>query len=101
MNHIAEIASGVAVVAAAIGGALLVLPQPKPDRAPIVLEVEPKPVLRAEPVRAKSDVERLEELQRQLAEIAAEHKRLAADLKALAGREGEPNSQIQRARPRK
>jgi 2-polyprenyl-6-methoxyphenol hydroxylase-like FAD-dependent oxidoreductase len=98
MNHITEIASAAALMAAAIGGALIVLPRPKPEPLPVVLEVAPKPVARAEPL---SDAERIEALQRQLGEIASEHRRLTQEIRALSVREPEENSQQQRTEPRK
>jgi hypothetical protein len=98
MNHIAEIASAAALAAAAIGGALIVLPRPKPESLPVVLEVEPKAVARAEP---QSDAERIEALQKELGEIAAEHKRLAREIRALSADGIEETSQQQRTEPRK
>lgn len=99
MNHLTEIAACVALAAAAIGGAFVVLPQSKP--MPVALEIEAKPVERAEPLRQKSDAERVDELQQQLLEIAAEHMRLTQEVKALVEREAEAKSQLQRRGPRK
>jgi len=89
MNHFAEIAGGLALAAAAVGGALVVLPQPEPGSAPasITLELLPKPVERAEPLPVKSDAERVEDLQKRLSDIAAEQKGLVKEIEALAARE--------------
>lgn len=86
MNHIGEIVGGVALVAAAVGGALAVLPRPKPEPppAPVVLEFKPKPVQRAEPIPVKTDAERVDDLQAQLRDIAAEQKRLVEQVEAVA-----------------
>lgn len=99
MSHIGEIAAGVALAAAAVGGALVVLPQSKP--MPVALEIEPKPVERAEPAGEKSEAERVDELQQQLVEIAAEHRQLTQEVKALVERETQTNSQLQRKGPRR
>jgi hypothetical protein len=98
MSHIGEIAAGVAF-AAAVGGAFVVLPQSKP--LPVALEIEPKPVERSEPLREKSDAARVDDLQQQLVEIAAEHRRLTQEVKALVERETEANAQLQRKGPRR
>jgi hypothetical protein len=81
-----EAAAGLAVVVAIGIGALLVLPQPPPQPAPqtIVLDVKTPEVARAEPMTQRSDVERVADLERQVREIAEEHKRLRAQVKALA-----------------
>ena len=99
MSHIGEIAAGVALAAAAVGGAFVVLPQSK--SMPVALEIEPKPVERAEPLHEKSEAERVDELQQQLSEIAAEHRRLTQEVKALVERETEANSPLQRTVPRR
>jgi len=87
MSHpVLEVAGAVAIVAAVGAGAMLVLPQAKPE-APsqsIALNVEAPPVVRVEPLVVKSDAERVDDLQRQLSAIAAEQKRLADDLRAVA-----------------
>ena len=82
MNHASEFAAAAAVVMAAVGGALAMLPQPKL-------------------AHETSDAQRVEELQMQLRDIAAEHKRLARVVKALAERETEPKPQAPRAGGRK
>jgi len=88
MSHIVEIASGLAIAAAAAGGALIVMPRTRPEipPAPVVLELEPAPapVQRAEPLRQKTEAERVDDLLTQLGAIAAEHKRLAGEIKAIA-----------------
>ena len=86
MSHVAEIASGIVVAIAAVGGALIVLPRTKPEPAPaaVVLAFEPVPVQRAEPLPDKTEAERIDDLQRQLRDIAAEHKRLSDEVKAIA-----------------
>lgn len=87
MSHpFIEIAGAVAVVIVVGAGTMLVLPQAKPDppAQTIVLDIERAPAVRAEPHAAKSDAERVDDLQRRLSEIAAEQKRLASDLRAAA-----------------
>jgi hypothetical protein len=87
MSHpFIEIAGAVAVVVAVGAGTILVLPRvkPEPPAQTIVLDIEGPPAVRAEPLTVKSDAERVDDLQRQLSEIAAEQKRLANDLRAAA-----------------
>jgi hypothetical protein len=93
MNHITEIASAAALLAAAVGGALIVLPRPKPEPLPIVLEVEPKAAVQAQP---RTDAQRIEALQRELGEIAAEQRRLAREIRALSMGDGDDASLRQR-----
>ena len=87
MSHpFVEIAGAVAVVVAVGAGTMLVLPQTKPETPAqtIALEIESPAAVRVEPQAVKSDAERVDDLQRQLSEIAAEQKRLANDLRAAA-----------------
>ena len=84
MSHpFLEAAGAIAVVMAVGVWTVLVLPRPKPTlpAQTIMLEIESSPVVRAEPQSAKSDIERVSELERQVSEIAAEQKRLAVDLR--------------------
>jgi len=102
MNHVAEILSGFVIAVAAVGGALIVLPRakPEPPPMPVVLELQPKSVQRAEPLPEKSDAERVDELQKQLSEIAAEQRRLTDDIKAIPKRD--PSSpRVRRTRKEK
>ena len=87
MSHpFVEIAVAVAVVIAVGAGTILVLPRakPEPPTQTIMLDIEGPPAVRAEPLAVKSDAERVDDLRRQLSEIAAEQKRLAIDLRAAA-----------------
>ena len=91
MSHFADVAGGIALVVAAVGGALIVLPQPKSETERIALEYQPAPVEHVEPLPVKSDAERVEDLQKQLSEIAGEQKRLVEDIQALvAAKKGDP-----------
>jgi hypothetical protein len=85
MTHITELALAAALIGALGLGALVTLPAPK-TAGPVKLELErtATPVRRAEPSPAKSDAERVEALQRRVADIAAEQRELAATLRALA-----------------
>jgi hypothetical protein len=86
MSHPIEIAAGLAVAIAIGIGTLLVLPLPKPGPEPaaqtIVLDIEGPETIRAEPTTEKTDAERIEALQRQLLDIAAEQKRLSEEVRA-------------------
>lgn len=87
MSHPLEIATGIAVAAAIAVGALLVLPQARlPDPAPqtIAVDIAAPETLRAEPEIPRTDVERIDALQRQLLDIAAEQKRLLEELRVAA-----------------
>jgi hypothetical protein len=89
MTHpLLEAAAGFALVVAVGAGALMVWPQPRPEPTPqtIVLDVKAPEVARAEPTAQKSDVERVADLEREVRAIAEEHKRLRAQVKALAAR---------------
>jgi hypothetical protein len=80
MTHpIGEIAAAAAVVLALGASTLLVLPRPKPaePRETIVLDIQAPESRRVDPLNAKTDVERVEDLERQLAELAAEQKALS------------------------
>lgn len=87
MSHpMIEIAAG-CVVAVVIGaGTLLVLPLakpgPDPARQTIVLDLNGAAVVRAEPVAEKTEAERVDELQRQLLDLAAEQKALTESVRA-------------------
>jgi hypothetical protein len=87
MSHpLIEIAVG-CVVAVAIGaGTLLVLPRAKPEPEPaaqtIVLDLKGPEVVRAEPMTEKTEAERVDELQRQLLDLAAEQKALTESVRA-------------------
>lgn len=98
----AEILSGFVIAVAAVGGALVVLPRakPAPPPMPVVLELRPKAVQRAEPLPEKSDAERVAELQKQLSEIAAEQRRLTDDVKAITKRDP-PSLKLRRTRKEK
>ena len=90
MSHVAEIAGGVALAVAAVGGALAVLPRAKPEAVAIALEIQPKPVERAQPVHEKSEAERIDELRSQADWYASlgdhdEAQRLRNEAAALAG----------------
>lgn len=86
MSHaMLDMACAVAVVIAVGAGTALVLPpraKPEPPAQTIVLDVATPPTVRAEPLRAKSDAERVDTLQRRLNEIAAEQRQLANALRA-------------------
>jgi len=89
MSHpVAEIVAGVAVLLTLGAGTLLVLPQPAPEREAahetIVLDVDSTETRRAVPVGEKTDAERVEELERQVSALAAEHKELSDHVKAIA-----------------
>jgi hypothetical protein len=92
MSHpVVDIACGLAVVIAVGVGTVLVLPRAKlePPVQTIVLDIETPPAVRAEPLRLKSDAERVDDLRRMVGEIAAEQKRLASALReAAAARKG-------------
>lgn len=87
MSHpFVEIGWAVGLVVAVGAGTILVLPRAKPEPPvqSIMLDVEGPPAVRAEPQQARSDAERVDDLQRQLNEVAAEQKRLANELRAAA-----------------
>lgn len=88
MSHPIEIAAGIAVAAAIGVGALLVLPQPRqqePTSQTITLDVEAPETLRGEPKTQRTNAERVDALQRQLLDIAAEQKRLMEEVRAATG----------------
>lgn len=85
MSHPLEIAAGIAVAAAIGVGALLVLPQPRQQESTsqtITLDIEAPETFRAEPTMPRTNAERVDALQRQLLDIAAEQKRLMEDVRA-------------------
>jgi len=86
MSHPIEIAAGLAVAIAIGIGTLMVLPLAKPGPEPaaqtIVLDIKGPETVRAEPTTQKTDAERVEALQRQLLDIAAEQKRLTEEVRA-------------------
>jgi hypothetical protein len=85
MSYLGEAFSGFVIVAATIGGALIILPRAKPEAPtlPVVLDLPAQPVTRAEPLPQKSDAERVDDLQKELLAIAAEQKRLTNDIEAI------------------
>jgi len=86
MAHpIGEIAAGVIVVLALGASTLWVLPRSTsaPPRETIVLDVAAPSVERAEPLSAKTEAERVADLERQLTDLAAEHKELSERVKAI------------------
>jgi hypothetical protein len=85
MSHpFMDIAGAIAVVIAVGAGTVLVLPRAKlePPAQTIALDIETPPAVRAEPLRVKSEAERVDDLRRRVGEIAAEQRRLASDLRA-------------------
>jgi hypothetical protein len=89
MTHpVSEIVAVFAVVAAIGAGTVLVLPRPKPAPAQtVVLDVGTG---RLTPVTRQSDAERILALERELAAIGDEQRRIVADLRAaLVSRKGE------------
>ena len=86
MTQFADVAGGVVLAVAAVGGALVVLPrrQPEPIVLPVALDVPANPVERAQRPDSLSDSERVEALQRQLGDIAAEQRSLTDVVKALS-----------------
>lgn len=87
MSHpFVEIGWALGLVVAIGAGTILVLPRakPEPPAQTIMLDVEGPPAVRAEPLQVRSDAERVDDLQRQLSEIAAQQKRLASELRAAA-----------------
>lgn len=86
MTHpLTELALAAALVVAVGAGTLAVLPERKPaPAATIAVAPPPSGIRRASPDEAKTDAERVEALQRQLIDIAAEHKRLAETVRTLA-----------------
>ena len=84
MSSVGEAVGALALVAA-IGTALVVLPPPESETQtlPITIERQPTLVLRAEPLEPKSNAERVEDLQNELGAIAAEHRRLTEQVKAM------------------
>jgi hypothetical protein len=81
MTHITELVLGAALVTALGAGTLALLTKPespKHELTPLPVQVA---VLSAEPL---TDAERLDLLQRRLAEVAAEQRRLIEALKAAA-----------------
>jgi hypothetical protein len=87
MSHPLEVAAGI-VVAAAIGvGALLVLPQlrqAEPTSQTIALDIVAPETFRAEPRIRRTSAERVDALERQLLDIAAEQKRLLEEIRSAA-----------------
>jgi hypothetical protein len=85
MSHpFVDIVGAIAVVIAVGAGTVLVLPRamPEPAQQTIVFDIERPAAVRVEPQTAKSDVERVNDLQRRLSEISAEQKKLVSDLRA-------------------
>jgi hypothetical protein len=85
MSHpFVDIVGAIAVVIAVGAGTVLVLPRasPEPARQTIVFDIERPVAVRVEPQTVKSDVERVNDLQRRLSEISAEQKKLVSDLRA-------------------
>ena len=82
MSHFAELAAGFILAVAAVGGALAVLP-------------------RVKPVEDRTESQRVEMLQKQLLDIAAEQRALVDDVKALTEVEKAPHSELQRAERRR
>ncbi len=97
-----EIAAGVAVVLALGASTLLVLPKSAPEGdAPhetIAPDVDAAEGRRAAPLGARLDAERVEELERQLSALAAEHKELSERVKTIAREVSQPNRQRRSAR---
>ena len=85
MSHFAQLAGGFVLTAAAVG-ALAVLPRAKPE---------------VMPVENLSESQRVDALQKQLLDIAAEQRALVDDVKALTVVEKAEHSELQRAGSRK
>lgn len=103
MTQFADVAGGVVLAVAAVGGALVVLPrrQHEPIVLPVALDVPSNPVERAQRPDSLSDSERVEALQRQLGAIAAEQRSLTDVVKALSEAEKAQNSELERGGSRK
>lgn len=85
MTHVTELAIAAALVGALGLGALAALPVSKPAAVAVIpLQRTAAPVDRAEPATEKSNPERVEALQRRVADIAAGQRELAARVRALA-----------------
>ena len=82
MTHpIAESVVALAVAVTIGVGALVVLPGPSGEHAVVDLESSGGVAVRVVPTSAMTPSERLDALQRELAGISAEHKRLASELR--------------------
>lgn len=85
MHPVTEFVLATAIVCAVGAGAVVVLPQAKPaEPRMLALETQPQASSRAAPAAPQSDAERVEALQADLAAIAAEHKRLAAEVRRVS-----------------
>lgn len=85
MTHpISELALAGLVVVAIGAGTLVVLPRLPAPTTNIAIDPVAAPVQRGEPLPLRTDAERIEALQRQLAEVAAEQERLTDTLKTAA-----------------
>ncbi len=85
MTHpIADLALAGLVVVAIGAGTLAVLPRQPAPTTNIAIDPVAAPVQRSEPLSPQTDAERIEALQRQLTEVAAEQKRLADTLRTVA-----------------
>ena len=95
MSHpIGEIVAG-AVVVIVLGGTLLVLPQSAREvpSEELVLEVDAVETHRATPIGERTNAERVEDLERRLSALAAEHRKLNDQVKAIAREASPPNGQ--------
>jgi hypothetical protein len=82
MNQLAEGVTGLIILTAALGAALVVLPRAEATRpAPTATSVP------EERTRAKADAERIADVQKQLDEVAKAQKQLAEDVEEIAKRE--------------
>jgi hypothetical protein len=79
---VSEFVLAAGLIVAIGAGAVAVLPPEPAPRATIRLVVPPAKTARAEPKLPPANAERVEALQRQLQDIAAEQKRLTAQVKA-------------------
>lgn len=85
MHPVTEFAVATVVVFAVGAGAIAVLPQAgQALPQTIALDASPAPASRAAPAAPKTNAERIEALQAELAAVAAEHKRLAGEVKRAA-----------------
>lgn len=80
-----EAAIGAGVALAIGAGAAWMLPwsEPEPVRRPLAVGFDAPATVRVEPRSRQSEAARIDDLRRQLSEIAAEHRRLTKQVRAL------------------
>lgn len=82
MTHpVSDLAIAGLFVVAIGAGTLAILPRQSASGAKVAIDPLAAPVQRSEPLPLRSDAERIDALQRQLAELAGEQKRLTQALK--------------------